>query len=328
MNIRPNHFSPILKFASKSILGRKSRFACTSTSITLPTPSITLRTRTTRTSKGSLRGIGSGSGSGSGCKRAFGMTTRVAEISGGGGGGTGGGIRENEGVEVGVRRFAPLGDVEDGEGKGVRRLRGIIFDMDGTLCEPQTYMYVQFGQMRNALGIDKTIDILDHIYSLPSSDQDAAHERIRAIEREAMLTQVPQPGLQTLFTYLRTHTLTLPLAILTRNHPPPVQHLLATHLPHTPFFPIITREFRPPKPHPAGILHIAEEWNVDPRDTIMVGDSIDDMKAGFAAGAATVLLGNSVNRELWEHECTDLVVERLDELVDILKGGFVGRVER
>ncbi|TGO11017.1 hypothetical protein BTUL_0119g00170 [Botrytis tulipae] len=251
-------------------------------------------------------------------KRSFGMTTRVSDVDAFGGG---------EGEGKSVRRFAPLGDEEkssEGE-EGVRKLRGIIFDMDGTLCEPQTYM---FGQMRNALGIDKSIDILDHIYSLPVSEQEAAHEKIRAIEREAMLTQVPQPGLQTLFTYLSTLTPTLPLAILTRNHPPPVHHLLTTHLPQTPFSPIITREFRPPKPHPAGILHIAKEWNVDPHDTIMVGDSIDDMKAGFAAGAATVLLGNSVNEELWEHECTDLVVKRLDELVEVLKGGFVGRVER
>ncbi|KAF7931038.1 uncharacterized protein EAE97_009247 [Botrytis byssoidea] len=249
-------------------------------------------------------------------KRSFGMTTRVSDVVGGGGG---------EGQRV--RRFAPLGDEGKSRegGESGRKLKGIIFDMDGTLCEPQTYM---FGQMRNALGIDKSIDILDHIYSLPVSEQEAAHEKIRAIERDAMLTQVPQPGLQTLFTYLSTLTSTLPLAILTRNHPPPVHHLLTTHLPQTPFSPIITREFRPPKPHPAGILHIAKEWNVDPQDTIMVGDSIDDMKAGFAAGAATVLLGNSVNEELWEHECTDLVVKRLDELVEVLKGGFVGRVER
>ncbi|KAG4027920.1 hypothetical protein MFRU_026g01010 [Monilinia fructicola] len=228
------------------------------------------------------------------------------------------------GVGRGVRRFAALGGSGggEGEGEGLRRLRGVIFDMDGTLCEPQTYM---FGQMRNALGIDKTIDILEHIYSLPSSEQEAAHEKIRAIEREAMLTQIPQPGLQTLFAYLTTQTPSLPLAILTRNHSPPVQHLLRAHLPTTPFSPILTRDFHPPKPHPAGILHIAQQWNVDPRDTIMVGDSIDDMKAGYLAGAATVLLGNSVNRELWDHEYTDLVVHRLDELVGILAKGFVGR---
>ncbi|KAF7858423.1 hypothetical protein EAF04_009024 [Stromatinia cepivora] len=290
MNILPNHFSSILKFTPRSIVRRKIRSA-------------------------DIRLTGSLSiGTGSRCEGTFSMTTRPLDAA--------------AGDMKGVRRFAPLG--KDGEigiekVEGVRTLKGIIFDMDGTLCEPQTYM---FGQMRNALGIDKTIDILDHIYSLPVSDQEAAHEKIRTIEREAMLTQVPQPGLQTLFTYLATLTPTLPLAILTRNHPPPVHHLLTTHLPQTPFSPIITREFRPPKPHPAGILHIAKEWNVDPADTIMVGDSIDDMKAGFAAGAATVLLGNSVNGQLWEHECTDLVVRRLDELVGVLERGFVGRVER
>ena len=57
----------------------------------------------------------------------------------------------------------------------------------------------------------------------------------------------------------------------------------------------------------------------------MVGDSIDDMTAGHRAGAVTVLLANDVNRELVDHEHTDLVVERLDELIEILDGGFEGR---
>jgi len=57
----------------------------------------------------------------------------------------------------------------------------------------------------------------------------------------------------------------------------------------------------------------------------MVGDSIDDMEAGFRAGATTVLLVNEVNSALVGHEFTDLVVERLDELVGVLEGGFVGR---
>jgi len=64
---------------------------------------------------------------------------------------------------------------------------------------------------------------------------------------------------------------------------------------------------------------------VQGEDLIMVGDSIDDMEAGFRAGAATVLLVNEVNRHLVGHEFTDLGVERLDELVGVLEGGFVGR---
>jgi phosphoglycolate phosphatase-like HAD superfamily hydrolase len=78
------------------------------------------------------------------------------------------------------------------------------------------------------------------------------------------------------------------------------------------FSPIITREFRPPKPDPAGILHIAKDWGLEGRGgrLIMVGDSIDDITAGRKAGAATVLLANDGNRNLEGHENTDCVVEK------------------
>lgn len=57
----------------------------------------------------------------------------------------------------------------------------------------------------------------------------------------------------------------------------------------------------------------------------MVGDSIDDMTAGHRAGAATVLLANEGNAELKGHEHTGMWIERLDELVGILEGGFEER---
>jgi phosphoglycolate phosphatase-like HAD superfamily hydrolase len=57
----------------------------------------------------------------------------------------------------------------------------------------------------------------------------------------------------------------------------------------------------------------------------MVGDSIDDMTAGRLSGAATVLLLNDVNKALVEHPNTDLVIERLDQLINILNCGFKGR---
>lgn len=43
----------------------------------------------------------------------------------------------------------------------------------------------------------------------------------------------------------------------------PVMHLLQNFLPGKTFAPIVTRDFRPPKPHPAGILHIAEQWDLN-----------------------------------------------------------------
>ncbi|PLN84019.1 putative HAD superfamily hydrolase [Aspergillus taichungensis] len=223
-------------------------------------------------------------------------------------------------VPLRQRRFAPLGSTD----ATAPQLKGIVFDVDGTLCLPQNYM---FSQMRNALGIEKKTDILHHIRSLPSEERLKAAEKIKDIEREAMTHQQPQPGLVDLMDYL--HDAGVRRALCTRNFEAPVMHLLSNHLPAHVFVPIITRETPGllPKPDPDGILHIAKEWGLDNagENLIMVGDSLDDMTAGHTAGAATVLLLNDHNGHLKEHEHTDLCIQRLDELIGILQAGFVGR---
>lgn len=187
-----------------------------------------------------------------------------------------------------------------------------------------------FTDMRAALAIPKSTDILHHIEALPADKRPSALQAIRDIEAKAMKSQKPQPGLAELMSYLDAHSVRK--AICTRNFDVPVQHLLSTFIPSSTFHPIVTRDFKPPKPDPAGILHIAEAWGLVDESgkgkgegLIMVGDSLDDMTAGRMAGAATVLLVNEVNKDLAEHAHTDLVVESLDELVGVLKEGFQGR---
>ncbi|KAF7188065.1 putative hydrolase [Pseudocercospora fuligena] len=225
--------------------------------------------------------------------------------------------------------FAPLGQSPS---EGLLQLKGIVFDMDGTLCEPQNYM---FGEMREALQIDKNIDILDHIHSLPEKEQREAFEKVRKIESKAMEKQIPQAGLVTLMEELDRHG--IKKGICTRNFDMPVNHLLRNHIPGhlNPFAPVVTREFRPPKPSPAGILHIANAWGLvqsstvpetppeeRPLPLIMVGDSVDDMAAGRDAGALTVLLRSEGKEELETDSRTDVVISRLDELVALLREGL------
>jgi len=187
----------------------------------------------------------------------------------------------------------------------------------------------------------------------------------------SMASQVAQPGLVQLMTYLDSRGVRK--GICTRNFDAPVNNLLTKFLAGSVFAPIVTRDFRPPKPDPAGILHIARSWGLVRRSTgeagvplsqqqteepaeprrraestdtddgveaelvptepgeevadasalVMVGDSIDDMTAGRRAGARTVLLVNDVNRHLADHEHTDLVISRLDELIDVLENGLL-----
>ena len=42
------------------------------------------------------------------------------------------------------------------------------------------------------------------------------------------------------------------------------------------------------KPHPEGILHVLQGWDVEPAQAVMVGDSPHDIMAGKAAGTVTV----------------------------------------
>ncbi|KAI5784405.1 HAD-like domain-containing protein [Pyronema domesticum] len=229
-------------------------------------------------------------------------------------------------------RFAPLNNNEDAvagmpvfgglSGLPAPQLAGIIFDVDGTLTMPQRWM---FTKMREALGIDSKTDILHHVACLP--EDSGAMELVEAVEREAMMKMEPSKGLLELMGYLENRGIRK--GILTRNYEyltPQVNHLLTHHLPKTLFSPIVTRSFHPPKPSPDGILYIAKQWGLsDARNLIMVGDSMDDMAAGRSAGAATVLLVNDANKELGEHEFTDCVVERLDELIGMLESGFTER---
>ncbi|KAL2159113.1 hypothetical protein VTH06DRAFT_2872 [Thermothelomyces fergusii] len=152
-----------------------------------------------------------------------------------------------------------------------RKLEGIVFDVDGTLCKPQTYM---FAEMRSALGIPKSRDILEHIYELPTEEeQHRAMEVVRDIERRAMLHQVAQPGLTELMAYLDSRGIRK--GICTRNFETPVNNLLSKFLSGTSFAPIVTRDFRPPKPDPAGILHIARSWGLLRRSTGEAGIPAD-----------------------------------------------------
>ena len=214
-----------------------------------------------------------------------------------------------------------------------------------------------FREMRAALNIPKSTDILDHLRSLsmtpdstanpPTSPRQRANATIEAIERNAMTLQMPQPGLVELMAYIDGRK--LPKALCTRNFPLPVNHLLETFLPGVKFSPVITRETVGvrPKPSPEGLWRIAESWglgmDVDGKDVesdplvlaqehlgaglIMVGDSVDDMACAARASAASVLLLNEDNEHVIEKQPPDLVIRRLDELIEILEQGFVGRTE-
>lgn len=210
--------------------------------------------------------------------------------------------------------------------KAKRDYLGIVFDMDGTLTKPQNYM---FKSMRDALGIDKSVDILKHIQSLPQgAEQEDAHRKIEAIEREAMGKMQPQDGLAPLMAFLRTFRpgggdgSYIRRAICTRNFAEPTKYLLDTFLTEDKAYisPVLTREYEPPKPSAEPLLHICRTWQLDPSRCLMVGDGADDLKSGQAAGLDTVLLLNPDNEKLVDQHRPTHAVRSLEDIIEIVRG--------
>lgn len=141
-------------------------------------------------------------------------------------------------------------------------------------------------------------------------------EEHRGLQRMQLM-----PDAHTVLEHLRA--LGIPRALLTRNNAAAMEQTVTLFqlrhgwergLKGRPFDIMLSREYRPCKPHPAPIHHIAERWGVHPSSLVMVGDHADDMQCGRAAGATTVLIGDDVGAVPW----ADHVVGSLTELKELL----------
>lgn len=161
-----------------------------------------------------------------------------------------------------------------------------VFDMDGTL----TVAVHDFAAIRRALDIPPEDDILHHLAALPEAESRAKHAWLLEHERELALASRPATGAVPLVRAL--HEQGVRLGILTRNaRELALLTLQAIGLDDCfAHADILGRDEAPPKPHPGGLLHLAEQWTVAPEKLVMVGDYRFDLDCGRAAGAATVLV--------------------------------------
>jgi HAD superfamily hydrolase (TIGR01549 family) len=215
-------------------------------------------------------------------------------------------------------------------------LRGIIFDMDGTLVCP----VIDFGEMRRRIysvgsrDFNTTINsgcVLELTERLSPRAQQEATRILQEIEQDAIDRMAFMDGMMDLCRWL--DECNLKRAVLTRNVERSVD-ALHDKLQLAPFDPAVARNtIHPhlqtniaPKPHPDAIHYICERWNCSPEQVIMVGDSLkDDVVAASRAGCASVFLdngkdncsGNEEDSRPEERQPT-LAVSSLSELHDIL----------
>ncbi|MBW2257258.1 MAG: HAD family hydrolase [Deltaproteobacteria bacterium] len=186
-----------------------------------------------------------------------------------------------------------------------------IFDLDGTLTVPAH----DFDAMRRELGIPAGVGILEALDALDEAAAAPKRAQLFAWEREIAAAARLQPDARALLDALVIRAARL--GVLTRNSAPNALETLRVVGLDGYFDPafVLGRDDAAHKPSSEGVLRLLDLWGADPGDAVMVGDYVHDLRAGRAAGVATVLVDRRERGADWV-AFADRVVDRLDALLD------------
>ncbi|BBO16792.1 phosphoglycolate phosphatase, HAD superfamily [Candidatus Brocadia pituitae] len=186
-------------------------------------------------------------------------------------------------------------------------LRGIIFDMDGTLTKPN----VDFAAIEREIGA-KVGFIIDYAERSTPEERKRALDILERYEAQAAMESELNEGVVEMLEFVSKKQ--LKKALLTRNSRKSVETVLRKHKIHFEF--IVSREDTKPKPAPDPIFLLSKKMNIHTDHLLMVGDYKYDILCGKAAGTKTVLLRY---KEYIETEVTpDFEINSIREIIDLI----------
>jgi len=160
-------------------------------------------------------------------------------------------------------------------------IRGVIFDLDGTLVNSG----LDFDLMRREMGLPPGHGLLETIETLPEADAQRCREILARHEWEGAERATLMPGVLDFLATLVARGIRR--AIFTRNARDVTLATLARLA--LDFDTVVAREDAPAKPDPAAIWQICADWRLAPTQVALIGDFRYDIEAGNRAGIRTVL---------------------------------------
>ena len=173
----------------------------------------------------------------------------------------------------------------------INKFKLIIFDMDGTIVES----YLDFQKIRDDLGIDHQLGILEYIeqledQSLIEEAQKIVHKHELSGARKSVLMRDFLPF------YNELKDKRIPIGLLTRNSKLVTEMTLAKH--NLKFDIVLTRDCCKVKPHPEGLLRAAKKLRTNTQDILYIGDYLFDLETAKNANTKSALILNDRNAEL------------------------------
>jgi pyrophosphatase PpaX len=212
------------------------------------------------------------------------------------------------------------------------KAKGIFFDLDGTIVDSRD-AYVEAArtafqamgleppEAEDALEIPRRLEQNQPINDIVKGD---THKFLAIYLRTYYAISAektkPIPGIA---TTLETLSKKAKLALITMRSVPKdaiikeLEHFgIAKHFTHI----VTALDTRKPKPSPEALIKTVKALDVQMCDCIIVGDSINDIRAGKTAGAKTIaVLSGLFTRQELANEHPDLILENATKLPQFIE---------
>lgn len=214
--------------------------------------------------------------------------------------------------------------------------RACIFDLDGTLTDSLDSLHYSVNETLKELGLGKITREQCRLFVgdgarclIERALRASGDENLRLVDEAMQIYKrifkenctynvVPYDGIEEMLSSLKARGMRLAVV---SNKPDEQAGYVVEHIFGKGIFNHVQgqREDIPRKPAPDGVLFTMRQLNVEPQETVYIGDSDVDMETGKAAGVFTVGVSWGFrDRELLVKAGADEVIEHAEELQELL----------
>jgi pyrophosphatase PpaX len=198
-------------------------------------------------------------------------------------------------------------------------LKAVLFDLDGVILDSFEAWYSVFNHVRKDLKLKEISreEFRKKVWGgsvqsdaknyYNNSDAKSIEDRYRQLISEYVHKTELLPDTKKVLDYIKKKN--IKIGLVTNTFRETVQEILKFHNIDMYFDAVVTSDdVEKSKPYPDPVIKICEKLNVFPQESILVGDTKNDYKAGKAAGCLVIGLNTR----------GDLIISSLNDLLQVV----------
>ncbi len=214
----------------------------------------------------------------------------------------------------------------------MQEFKAVLFDVDGTLLDTSEFIFQAYEHTLNkySLPLKNRSEIagligkpLEFCYRIlaPDADVKELSQTHRAFQAEHLNLSKPYPGANETLDKLKSAGFKI-AAVTTRSRPTTVRTLELAGLSVYIDYVVALEDVEHLKPHPEPLLKALNYLDVEPKYSVMTGDTDVDIQAGKNAGATTIGVTYGFHGLGIASSNPDYIINSIKEIIPIVTHEF------